>query len=407
MRQGDKGKRGQVVRAITTVALCFCIVFLSVALAGAQTANRRSTTTSSKKTFDQIAKRAAEARDANRVDEAVALYRQSLKSRPSWAEGWWYLGTLLYDLERHAEARDALQRLAALKPEGGPTWALIGLCEYKLRDYQQALVHLMRARVLGLGGNEQVAFVANYHTALLLTRFEQFEGAFEILSILAKGHPANPAIIEAFGTNLLRLPFLPPELPPEKRELVLRMGRAADHFVSNRVDESRREFEDLIRDYPKTPNVHYAYGMFLLRDTPDAAMEEFRRELEISPKHIPSLLQLAFEYLKRGEYAAGLTFAEQAVQYDPNSFPARNALGRLLLELAQTDRAVKELETGVKLAPESPEMRFALARAYSRAGRKNEASRERAEFIRLDKLRRAHREGLRSPIPAESGQVNQ
>jgi predicted Zn-dependent protease len=100
-----------------------------------------------------------------------------------------------------------------------------------------------------------------------------------------------------------------------------------------------------------------------------------------------------------------LPFAEQAVQHDPTSFPARNALGRLLLELEQTDRAIKELETGVKLAPDSPEMRFALARAYSRAGRKNEATKERAEFMRLDKLRRARREGLRSPIPAESGQT--
>ena len=382
--------------------LVFCLLIISFTCT-AQTAKRRATTTAS--SFDQLSKKAAEARDANRIDEAIALYRQALKSKPSWAEGWWYLGTLFYDLERHAEAREALQRLAALKPDGGPTWALIGLCEFRLREFQQALIHLMRARVLGLGGNEQIAFVANYHAALLLTRFEQFEGGTEILSQLAKQHPANPAIIEAFGINMLRLPYLPPELPPEKRELVLRMGRAGDQFLSNRVDESRREFEDLIRDYPKTPNIHYAYGVFLLRESPDAALEEFRRELELSPKHVPSMLQIAFEYLKRNEHTAGLPFAEQASQLDPNSFPARNALGRILLELGQIERAIKELETGVKLAPDSPEMHFALARAYSRAGRKAEAAKERAEFMRLDKIRRAQREGLQSPIPAEPSQT--
>jgi tetratricopeptide (TPR) repeat protein len=393
-------------RAVSNLALFLPLVISILSfdfIALAQTAKRRSSA-APQSSFDRLAKRAMEARDANRTDDAIALYRQGLKTKPSWAEGWWYLGTLLYDLERHGEARDALRKLAALKPDGGPTWALIGLCEFRLREYQQALIHLMRARALGVGGNEEIAFVANYHTALLLTRFEQFEGGSEILSSLARQHPANPAIVEAFGINLLRLPFLPPELPPERREIVLRMGRAADHFVSNRAEDARVEFEDLIKDYPKTPNIHYSYGMFLLRATPDAALEKFQRELELSPKHVPSMLQIAFEYLKRSEHATGLPYAERAAQLDPNSFPARNALGRILLELGQTERAIIELETGVKLAPESPEMHFALARAYSRASRKSEAAKERAEFMRLDKIRRGQREGLQSPIPADPRQ---
>lgn len=61
-------------------------------------------------------------------------------------------------------------------------------------------------------------------------------------------------------------------------------------------------------------------------------------------------------------------------------YPARNVLGRVLLELGQIDRAVKELEEGVRLAPSIPEMHFALARAYSRAGRRQDADREREIF---------------------------
>jgi Flp pilus assembly protein TadD len=56
-------------------------------------------------------------------------------------------------------------------------------------------------------------------------------------------------------------------------------------------------------------------------------------------------------------------------------YAARNVLGRVLLEVGQTDRAIKELEEGVRLAPGSREMHFALARAYTRAGRKQEAER--------------------------------
>lgn len=410
MRQGGEETRGQGERrlALWLAALSLGFVLSGLTISSAQTAKRRPGASASAGSFDQLARRAAAARDANQTEDAIMLYQKALKLRPSWDEGWWYLGTLLYDLERHAEARDVLKKLAALKSDGGPTWALIGLCEFQLREYQPALIHLARARTLGIGGHEQLAFAANYHAALLLTRFEQFEAGFEILTVLAKGHPGNPAIVEAFGINLLRLPFLPAELPPEKRELILRMGRAADSFLSNRRDESRREFEDLVKDYPQTPNIHYAFGVFQLSDAPDAALEQFRSELKVSPKHVPSLLQIAFEYLKRSDHATGLPFAEQAVAIDPNSFPVRNALGRLLLEAGQTERAIKELEIGVKIAPDSPEMRFALARAYSKAGRKAEAAKEREEFIKLDKIRRARREGPPANIPAtDSGQTPQ
>ena len=52
----------------------------------------------------------------------------------------------------------------------------------------------------------------------------------------------------------------------------------------------------------------------------------------------------------------------------------------VLLELEQVDRSIKELEEGVELAPSSPEMHFALARAYTRAGRKEDATREREDI---------------------------
>ena len=60
------------------------------------------------------------------------------------------------------------------------------------------------------------------------------------------------------------------------------------------------------------------------------------------------------------------------------------------------DGAIKELLIGVKLAPESPGLHFTLARAYQRAGRVEEATRERDEFTRLDKMARTMRTGAQS-----------
>ena len=110
------------------------------------------------------------------------------------------------------------------------------------------------------------------------------------------------------------------------------------------------------------------------------------RELEISPRHLPALVQLAFEYQKRGEADQGLKHAENAVQVAPDSFVARNALGKLLLDSGQVEKGVAELERSRQLAPDSPQTRFALASAYTQLGRKEDAAREMKEFQRLRKL---------------------
>jgi len=113
---------------------------------------------------------------------------------------------------------------------------------------------------------------------------------------------------------------------------------------------------------------------------------------------VPARQQIAFEYIRRGEPAKGRRYAEEAVKLAPQSFAARNALGRILLSLGEVERAVEELETGVKLAPDSPQMHYQLARAYTKAGRKEDAARARKEFLRLEKIRRNKRKAPRTRI---------
>jgi tetratricopeptide (TPR) repeat protein len=343
--------------------------------------------------FDQVARRAAEAREAGRFDEAIKLYQQGVRQKPNWPEGWWSLGTIYYEADRHAEAVEAFKRLLTIDERGGPAWALLGLSLHQLKNYQQALACLERAAVFGVGDNKELRGVANYHLAILYNRFGQAERAYETWLRVLADRDESPLILQGLGLTMLRLSFLPDETPPEKRELVTLVGKAAYLAVRNRREEADALHKEVVADHPNAPGVHYAYGVFLMRDAPDAALAEFRRELQISPGHVPALLQLAFEYIKRGQHSDGLPYAEQAVKLDPKLFVARNALGRILLEVGQVERAVAELEAGVKLEPASPEMHFALARAYDRAGRKADAARARAEFTRLDKLRRAQREG--------------
>jgi tetratricopeptide (TPR) repeat protein len=343
--------------------------------------------------FAEVARRAREARDKDQLDEAIRWYREGVRQRPGWDEGLWYLATLLYDKDRFGEARDAFRSFLILKPQTGPAWALRGMCEFKLKDYPGALRSLEKGTDLGYGTNTAVQRAAWFHLSMLLVRGGHFELAVRPLTWLARSEPESERLIEVAGLMLLRMPKLPGDIAPESRELVMLAGRAAYSHLARDGEHAGERFRELIQRFPNAPNVHYAHGIFLASSDSDAAVAEFRKELEIQPQSVFARLDLAFELIRRGDFREAVEPSEEAVKLAPGLFAAHNALGRALAESGDLTRGIPELELAAKLAPESPEMHFALARAYAKAGRKEDAARARATFAELDRKRRERKEG--------------
>jgi tetratricopeptide (TPR) repeat protein len=346
--------------------------------------------------FVPLVKQAESARAANDLDQAVTLYKRALALKADWIEGWWGLGTACYDLDRYAEANEAFRRVLAKDDSDGITWVFKGLTSFKLKRYDEALSELTQARRRGVSASRDISEAARYHTALLLTRNEDYEQALAVLSDFGLEGNDSPRIIEAMGLATLRMPILPDDLPGTRRELVMMAGRAQYFMAARLLQASQNAFETLATRYPDTPNVNYAYGVMLAGEQPEQAIERFKRELKVSPTHVLAKIQIAFAYIKRSEFAEAKPWAEQAVQEAPTQFIAHNALGQVLLATGDVDGAVRALENAVKLAPDSPAMHFALARAYRAASRGADADREQAEFTRLDRLVRQQRTGENS-----------
>jgi len=346
--------------------------------------------------FDALAKQADAAREAKELDKAVALYKKALALKPDWLEGLFGLGTASYDLERFADADDAFRRLLARNDTDGVTWVFKGLTAFKLKNYDEALSAFLQARRRGVTGSKEVSETARYHTAILLTRNEEYENALAVLSDFGLEGNDSPRIIEALGLATLRLPMLPDDVPGARRELVMMAGRAQYFAAARLLAASQTAFEALVTRYPDTPNVNYAYGVLLAGEQPDQAIERFKRELKLQPSHTLAKIQIAFAYIKKSEFAEAKPWAEQAVQEAPTQFIAHNALGQVLLGMGDAEGAVRALEAAVKLAPDSPAMHFALGRAYRAANRAADADREQAEFTRLDRIVRQQRTGANS-----------
>jgi len=337
-------------------------------------------------TFQSLSRQADSARDANQLEKAITLYRQALKLKPDWEEGLWNLGSITYDLDRYTECAPSFRKLAGVKPDSAPAWTMAGLCEYKLRRYDAALESLSQVDRLKFQEPLELAQKARLHLALVLTKTGSFEKAIAVLTEMTRVDRKTPEMIAAAGIAGIRRAWLPFEVPERDRELVFKLGDAMTTAMSFDYKEAVPKFEELVKQYPADPNVHFRFGAYLNTQDTDRGIAEIKKALEIAPDHVPALVGLAAIYLKREETATALEYAERAVKASPEDYSTHIALGRVLLAREDPARASSELQAAVKLAPASPDARFSLASAYSRLGRKEDAARELAEFKRLQQL---------------------
>lgn len=334
--------------------------------------------------FEEIAREAAKARNANDLKSAIALYEQGIAARPAWDEGRWNLAMLYYATAQYAEAASELKQWMARNPQTGAAWGVLGLCEYAQGDYDNALIHLQRGARIGFGADANAVREARYRLGLLQIRKGEFEQARETLAPEAGGATLAGEIQFALGLAILRMPVLPDQVDHSKDELVRSAGEIAELLEESKYDAAYPKLQDLLRRYPATPYLHYVYGTALASFSRyDEAEAQFREELKISRKSELPLIGLASVLLQARRGAEALPFARKAAEMSPDSANAHYLCGRALLETDAAEAAIAELIKAKELSPRSPEVHFALARAYAKAGQPERAQEERATFVRL------------------------
>jgi tetratricopeptide (TPR) repeat protein len=337
--------------------------------------------------FDQLLKAAETARDENRDDDSIRLFRSALTRQPESQPALWYLGTLLYEKEQYAEALIVLRQFATVRQDAGPAWALIGLSEFQLRQYPRSLDHLQRAMTVGMGDRKELIQTVFYHVVVLLTRMERFDDSIDMLMKMVSSGSPDPMLVEPAGLAGLRLPLLPAEIPPDRRELVNLAGRATLDLQTQHNEEAESEFKQLVTEYPNEPGVHFLYGVYLVPLHPSDSVAQFERELEISPSHVLARVRLAEELIAQRDFDRALMYAQQAIKLDPKRASAHMLAGEALLATNSAAAGMKELETARDIESTVIRTHWDLLRAYIAAGRSQDADREKQAIERLNDVR--------------------
>ena len=336
-----------------------------------------------RQSFDQLLQAAEKARDENRNDEAIRLFRRAITEQPDSEQALWFLGTLLYEKQQYADARDVLRQFVTLRPDAGPAWALLGISEFQLRAYPRALDHFERAMAAGMGDRNELIQSVYFDVVVLLTRFERYDESIDMLQrMLANGAP-DPALTEPAGLAGLRLPLLPSEVPPDRVELVHLAGRAVLDVQTQHYENAESELKQLVTNYANEPGVHYLYGAYLVQLHPNESVAEFERELEISPSHVLARVRLAEQLIAKRDFDRALALAQQAIKLDPKRASPHMLAGEAFVAKGNAGDGVKELETARDIDPTVARAHWDLLRAYIAAGRKEDAEREKQAIEKL------------------------
>ena len=301
-----------------------------------------------------------------------------------------------YGGSQFAAAIPDLKSCLRQNPSNGTGWAVLGLSEYALQDYDNSLIHLDRGHSLGLSGSPTSLRLAQYTFGILLIRAGEFDRGADAILSAAKSPPTAEVSVNqvdyALGLALLRRPELPGRASPQQAGVILAAGKIRQLLRNSEYDEAFLRFKALLQHYPNFPFLHYAYGTALLAMSEfDEAAIQMKLETTISPSSELPYVRLASIALRKHNPAEASVAAKRAVELAPNSAEAHYLLGRALLESGDDTAALPELLAAGKISPGSPEVHFNLAKAYARAKMPEQAERERAIFSQLNEAAETQR----------------
>ncbi len=289
--------------------------------------------------FENLAGQATAAREQGKPEDAVRYYQKALQIHPEWEEGWWYVGTLLYDGNHFAEAQPAFAKVVELDPKMGPAWSFLGLCAFEIRDYPAALANLEKGHELGSAQVPEIAKVADYHLAMLLIRTGDFDAATKLLSSEFVHSQVADQVKIALGLALLRVPLLADEVDPSKDAVVATAGSIAVLLVQDQRGAAVQSMQQAIKDYPDIPNLRSAYAA-ITRPATAAVQPPSTGELALSAR----LFARSTTVAKAGDATSGA--GSSSANFDDL---AKRAVAER--DAGNTDAALRNYQGALQLRP--------------------------------------------------------
>jgi tetratricopeptide (TPR) repeat protein len=330
-------------------------------------------------------------RKLQRMDEAVADYREATRLRPGYTAAHHNLASALAEQGKHTEAETEFREALRLRPDfPAAHYGLGALLMFQRKhaeaeaEFRQALARrpdFPEARnglASALAGQGKLAEAeAEYREALRLR--PDFPAAHNNLA-MALYRQGKHAEAEAEYRQALRL-------RPDYNDAHNNLAVALNDQGKNA--EAEAELREVLRLRPDYPEAHNNLGNVLRDQEKHAEAEgEYRQALRLQPGFPEAHKGLGDALYGLGKHAEAEAEFRQALRLQPNYPEAYNGLGNALSAQVKLAEAEAEYREAVRLAPNYPLAHCNLGLALQRQGRFAEA---------LVAWKRGHELGSRQP----------
>lgn len=166
-------------------------------------------------------------------------------------------------------------------------------------------------------------------------------------------------------------------------ELTLMWAKALG--AQNKPDEAFKLMHSWLGEHPQDVTVLLTMaGLYMGMDRPDDARIAYEKVVEIIPRHVFSLNNLAWLNKDRDPNQA-ITYAERAYKLAPGDPQVQDTLGFLLLKRGDTARGAELVRDAATLAPDNAEIQLHLAEALVQQKKYAEAERLLNTLIKSQK----------------------
>lgn len=294
----------------------------------------------------------AEYHRQGKLDEAEAVYRELLKSRPAAVEVLLSLGVLQAQRQNLAEAVELMGRAAAADPGNvaahmnrGNLLRALGRPEEALASYD---------RVLGINPGNVDALTNRGVTLLDLGQHEKALASYE-------------AVLAAV---------------PAHREAALR--RCGLLQALGRLEEAQAGYKQVLAASPDDVAALFSRGLVLVELGRLAeALASYDRALAIKPDFVEVLNNRGIALTRLGRKAEALESYDRAVACNPGYAEAFNNRGALLAEMGRHDAALASYDRALEIKPDFPGFLDNRAGLFRLTGQHERAAQDYSRLLEL------------------------
>jgi tetratricopeptide (TPR) repeat protein len=278
------------------------------------------------------------------------------------------------------DASRELNILASAQPEQPGVERLRGIVEYENNRLAEADSYLARALVQDPSDMEAMQLRG-------VTLYREGKPA-EAIPLLEQAH-ASETVANADPKYVLGLCYLATKRYDDARRAFAAQydfapDSAAAWLVTARMllrqeltAPAAADAHQALQVDPRLPLAHRLLGEIdLANGDISAALGEFQQEVKVNPLDGETYDRMGDAYVRQGEYARAQEVLDRAVLLEPNASGPFILLGKTMLEQHDPVTAEMYLERAEKIDPQNAIVHMLLGRAFTAAGRKDDAARE-------------------------------